>query len=84
MARLAKTLVTQREEEVTDAFLKGASVKEANEALFLKHQKRMGLKRIYEIRDAVRAALASKPDEAVRAPVVEPETVASTSADGAT
>ena len=73
MARLSKDLVTQREQEATDAFLKGASVKEVNEALFLKHGTRMGLKRIYTIRDAVRAALNSKPDEAVETPVVKEE-----------
>ena len=84
MARLAKNLVTQREQEATDAFLKGASVKEVNEALFLKHQKRMGLKRIYELRDAVRAGLNRARDERVETPVVEAENVGSTSADGAT
>jgi hypothetical protein len=73
MARLAKSIVIQREQEVMDAFVKGASVKEANEALSLKHGTRMGLKRIYELRDAVRAALASTP-EAV--PAVDAEVVA--------
>ena len=47
-------MVAEREAEVLEAFKTGASVKEVNEALFLKHGKRMALKRIYAIREVVR------------------------------
>ena len=50
MARLKQETVTQRETEAFESFKKGASVKEVNDALFTKYGKRMGLKRIYEIK----------------------------------
>jgi hypothetical protein len=68
MARLAKTVVAQREAEALAAFQAGSTVKEVNDALFLKHGKRMGLKRIYELK--AQAASAS-----VVAPVAAPDVV---------
>jgi hypothetical protein len=59
MARIKKELVAQREKEVIEMFTAGATVKEANEALFVKYGKRMGLDRIYGLRAAVRAKLES-------------------------
>jgi ribosomal protein S16 len=56
MARLSKEQVQIRENEATEAFKNGAKVKDVNEALFTKHGKRMGLARLYELREAVRAA----------------------------
>jgi hypothetical protein len=56
MGRLTKTLIEDREKEVIAAFEGGASVKQANEALKLKYDHKMGNLRIYELRDAVRAA----------------------------
>lgn len=75
MARIAKTLVAERETEAIKAFQDGATVKQVNDALFAKYQKRMGLKRIYELRDQVRKA-ATEP-AVVDAEVVAPaDTVA--------
>jgi hypothetical protein len=68
MARLNKELVKQRESEALEAFETGASVKQVNDALFLKHGKKMGLKRIYELK--VEATKAVVPQ------VVESEGVA--------
>jgi hypothetical protein len=50
MSRLKQETVTERETEAFESFKKGASVKDVNEALFAKYGKRMGLKRIYEIK----------------------------------
>ncbi len=55
MARIAKNLVEAREAEAVKAFQDGASVREVNNALFAKYGKRMGLKRIYELREQVKA-----------------------------
>lgn len=71
MARIKKELVEQREAEVVQAFVNGASVKEANEALFTKHGKRMGLARIYELRAQVKAAQVSQA-EVVETPAETP------------
>lgn len=53
MAKISKELVEQREKDAMQAFRTGASVKQVNNALALKYGKKMGLKRIYELRDLV-------------------------------
>jgi hypothetical protein len=75
MARISKDLVAAREAEAIKAFQDGATVKEVNDALFTKYQKRMGLKRIYELRDQVKkqTAVSDEPTPVV-AEVVEPAT----------
>ena len=73
MARLNKELVKQRESEVLEAFKTGATVKQVNDALFLKHGKKMGLKRICELK--VEATKVVVP-QVTEAPVVDAEVVA--------
>ena len=69
MARLNRELVKQRETEALEALATGATIKQVNQALLLKHGKTMALKRLYELR----ASLTKKDDSDV---VVEEEPIA--------
>ena len=70
MARLSKTLVTERETAATEAFKAGKSVKEVNDMLFAKNGRRMSPKRLGELKKAAR-----QDPVAEETPVVEAETV---------
>ena len=64
MGRLNREVAKQREEEAVAGLLTGSSVKEVNEALKLKYGKKMGLKKIYELKKAVKEAQVLTPDVA--------------------
>jgi len=64
MGRLNREVAKQREEEAVAGLLAGSSVKEVNEALKLKYGKKMGLKKIYELKKAVKEAQVLTPDVA--------------------
>ena len=55
MARISRDVVTQREAEATDAFQKGGSIKDVQEALKTKYGHMMGVKRIYALRKMAKA-----------------------------
>jgi hypothetical protein len=72
MARIKKDLVTQREAEVVEAFRAGATPRQANEALALKYNMKMGLPRLYALRAQVKAEIVAittiTPDVVVESP----------------
>jgi hypothetical protein len=71
MARLNKQVVNEREDYVMALFGQGIGVRQANEKLFELYGKRMGFKRIYELRDMTRANTQKTQEVAQPEEVIE-------------
>jgi len=70
MARLNRDVVQVREKEAFEAFTTGSRVKDVNDALYAKYGSRMGLKRLYELKEQAERAKQDQAVEVVTAEVV--------------